>query len=164
MAPAEFAAAYRGGGRFARRLARGRQPEFGRGILNNNRRVVPQGGDDPPRRRPQTSPSLRGLTRAGGPASGRSCARVRNVDTNPIGVSPRPWESAPQGLFASVRLPRGAHSKEVVMLVIISDLHLTDGSSGATISCGAFEIFVERLRDLALAASKRVDGRYQPVE
>lgn len=50
------------------------------------------------------------------------------------------------------------------MLVIISDLHLTDGSSGATISCGAFEIFAERLRDLALAASKRLDGRYQPVE
>ncbi|MGD9648565.1 MAG: hypothetical protein AB7U73_22835 [Pirellulales bacterium] len=50
------------------------------------------------------------------------------------------------------------------MLVLISDLHLTDGSSGATISCGAFEIFAERLRELALAASRRADGRYQPIE
>lgn len=50
------------------------------------------------------------------------------------------------------------------MLVIISDLHLTDGSSGQTISPGAFDIFYERLVDLAIAASWRVDGRYRPIE
>jgi len=50
------------------------------------------------------------------------------------------------------------------MLVIISDLHLTDGTSGATISSGAFEVFAERLQDLACAASYRVDGSYRPVE
>lgn len=50
------------------------------------------------------------------------------------------------------------------MLVIISDLHLTDGTSGSTISTGAFEIFVERLRDLAFSASQRTDGSYRPIE
>lgn len=50
------------------------------------------------------------------------------------------------------------------MLVIISDLHLTDGTSGATISPAAFSIFAERLRDLAMNASWRADGRYRPVE
>lgn len=50
------------------------------------------------------------------------------------------------------------------MLVIISDLHLTDGSSGATISPGAFEIFAERLQDLAVAASRRLDGAYRPID
>lgn len=50
------------------------------------------------------------------------------------------------------------------MLVIISDLHLTDGSSGATISPGAFRLFTERLRELAYTASWRVDGSYRPIE
>ncbi len=50
------------------------------------------------------------------------------------------------------------------MLVIISDLHLTDGTSGASLPAGAFEIFGERLRDLALSASYRADGSYQPIE
>jgi hypothetical protein len=50
------------------------------------------------------------------------------------------------------------------MLVVISDLHLTDGSSGATISPGAFEIFAERLQDLAAQASWRSDGGYRPIE
>ncbi|MBX3415260.1 MAG: hypothetical protein KF708_21425 [Pirellulales bacterium] len=50
------------------------------------------------------------------------------------------------------------------MLVIISDLHLTDGTSGTTISSGAFEIFAERLHDLAASASWRADGRYRPIE
>ena len=50
------------------------------------------------------------------------------------------------------------------MLVIISDLHLTDGTSGHTISSGAFDIFYERLVDLAINASWRVDGKYQPIE
>lgn len=50
------------------------------------------------------------------------------------------------------------------MLVVISDLHLTDGSSGATISPGAFTVFAEGLQDLAVSASKRADGRYRPIE
>ena len=50
------------------------------------------------------------------------------------------------------------------MLAIISDLHLTDGTGGATINPGAFEIFVERVNDLAFRASWRADGKYRPVE
>ncbi|MEQ8209193.1 MAG: hypothetical protein RH917_05125 [Lacipirellulaceae bacterium] len=50
------------------------------------------------------------------------------------------------------------------MLVIISDLHLTDGTSGQTISPGAFELLGERLADLATSASFRQDGRYEPIE
>lgn len=50
------------------------------------------------------------------------------------------------------------------MLVIISDLHLTDGTGAATISPGAFDIFAEQLQDLAASASWRVDGSYRPLE
>ena len=50
------------------------------------------------------------------------------------------------------------------MLVIISDLHLTDGTSGSTISPGAFQLLGERLRDLAMGASQRRDGSYRPVD
>ncbi len=50
------------------------------------------------------------------------------------------------------------------MLVIISDLHLTDGTSGSTISPWAFEIFVQELRDAAISASWRPDGNYRPVD
>jgi UDP-2,3-diacylglucosamine pyrophosphatase LpxH len=50
------------------------------------------------------------------------------------------------------------------MLVIISDLHLTDGSSGQTIRTGAFKTFRERLRDLAYDASWRSDDKYEPIK
>jgi len=50
------------------------------------------------------------------------------------------------------------------MLVIISDLHLTDGTSGETISAGAFRIFRARLSDMAYDASWRANGTYKPVE
>ena len=54
------------------------------------------------------------------------------------------------------------------MLIIISDLHLTDGSSGTTIGVGAFEIFKERITNMAFKASFKVDDSgfrvYQPVE
>jgi UDP-2,3-diacylglucosamine pyrophosphatase LpxH len=50
------------------------------------------------------------------------------------------------------------------MLVIISDLHLTDGTSGTTISPGAFRLLCERLTDLAIGASFRRDGSYNPIE
>ncbi|MCA9236695.1 MAG: hypothetical protein KDA44_14570 [Planctomycetales bacterium] len=50
------------------------------------------------------------------------------------------------------------------MLVIISDLHLTDGTSGSMISPGAFALLRERLEDLALGASQRRDGTYRPID
>ena len=50
------------------------------------------------------------------------------------------------------------------MLVIISDLHLTDGTSGETIKANAFNIFAKRVRDMAIAASFRQDDIYKPIE
>jgi hypothetical protein len=50
------------------------------------------------------------------------------------------------------------------MLVIISDLHLADGSSGASVSPGAFSLFAKRLAEMAAAASWRTDGSYRPLE
>ncbi len=49
------------------------------------------------------------------------------------------------------------------MLVIVSDLHLTDGTSGETIKSGAFRVFRERLHDLAYDASWRAEDRYEPI-
>lgn len=50
------------------------------------------------------------------------------------------------------------------MLVIISDLHLTDDTTGKTINAGAFRDFRARLQELALDASRRAAGRFQPPE
>ncbi len=50
------------------------------------------------------------------------------------------------------------------MLVIVSDLHLNDGTAGSTISSGAFQLLAERLGDMALRASHRADGSYRPIE
>lgn len=50
------------------------------------------------------------------------------------------------------------------MLVIISDLHLTDGTSGETIRAGAFRAFRESLRELAYDASWRSDKNYLPID
>jgi UDP-2,3-diacylglucosamine pyrophosphatase LpxH len=50
------------------------------------------------------------------------------------------------------------------MLVIISDLHLTDGTSGETIRQGAFFLLRERLVSLAYDASWRSPGIYKPIE
>ena len=50
------------------------------------------------------------------------------------------------------------------MLVIISDLHLKDGTSGTSITPDAFRIFAERLQSMAYRASWRTDGKYRPVE
>lgn len=50
------------------------------------------------------------------------------------------------------------------MLVIVSDIHLTDGTSGGTVHQGTFRVFRERLRSLAYAASWRADGTYRPIE
>lgn len=50
------------------------------------------------------------------------------------------------------------------MLVIISDLHLTDGTSDTTLSAEAFFLFAERLRELATRAAWRSDGQFRPLE
>lgn len=49
------------------------------------------------------------------------------------------------------------------MLVIISDLHLTDGTTGKTVAADAFRMFREHVRNLAYDASWRSDGTYRPV-
>ena len=50
------------------------------------------------------------------------------------------------------------------MLVIISDLHLSDGSLGPTASAAAMELFAGKLNELAVAASCRADGRFRPID
>src|SRR5512139_3324695 len=50
------------------------------------------------------------------------------------------------------------------MLAIVSDLHLSDGTTGMRTPAGAFELFRARLEDMAYDASQRADGTYRPVE
>lgn len=50
------------------------------------------------------------------------------------------------------------------MLVIISDLHLTDGSTGMSIGASAFDDFRARLEEFAIDASHRTNGRYVPIK
>jgi hypothetical protein len=50
------------------------------------------------------------------------------------------------------------------MLVILSDVHLGDGTTAASISPVAFELFASRLREAAYFASFRKDGSYRPIE
>jgi UDP-2,3-diacylglucosamine pyrophosphatase LpxH len=50
------------------------------------------------------------------------------------------------------------------MLVIISDLHLGDGTTASSISPAAFDLFSNRLRETAYYASIRQDGTYRPME
>lgn len=50
------------------------------------------------------------------------------------------------------------------MLVIISDLHLTDGTSDATLSPETFYLFAERLRELATRAAWRANDQFRPLE
>ncbi|HVM71974.1 MAG TPA: hypothetical protein VMT91_09455, partial [Anaerolineales bacterium] len=49
------------------------------------------------------------------------------------------------------------------MLIIISDLHLMDGTCGKSIPASAFRLFTDRLYELALNASWREDGTYRPI-
>lgn len=49
------------------------------------------------------------------------------------------------------------------MLVIVSDLHLTDGTTGLRIPSGAFRVFRERLEDMAYDASKQDGDTYKPI-
>src|SRR5208337_3271385 len=58
----------------------------------------------------------------------------------------------------------GSDRTEDVMLVIVSDLHFTDGTSGETVRSGAFKLFRDALSDLAYGASWRANGKYRPVE
>lgn len=50
------------------------------------------------------------------------------------------------------------------MLVVISDLHLGDGSTARSIPANAFHLFANRLRETAYFASFRKDGTYKPIE
>jgi UDP-2,3-diacylglucosamine pyrophosphatase LpxH len=50
------------------------------------------------------------------------------------------------------------------MLVVISDLHLGDGSTASSIPANAFHLFANRLRETAYFASFRKDGMYKPIE
>ena len=50
------------------------------------------------------------------------------------------------------------------MLVIISDVHLNDGTTGVKLAPGAVSLFIQRLRESALNASWRADGAYRPIE
>ena len=50
------------------------------------------------------------------------------------------------------------------MLIIVSDIHLGDGTCGRSISPSAFQHFADRLKELARYASWRADGTYRPIE
>ncbi len=50
------------------------------------------------------------------------------------------------------------------MLVVVSDLHLGDGSTASSISANAFHLFAYRLRETAYFASIRKNGTYKPIE
>jgi UDP-2,3-diacylglucosamine pyrophosphatase LpxH len=50
------------------------------------------------------------------------------------------------------------------MLVIVSDLHLGDGTTADSIPASAFDVFARRLNETAYFASWRRDGSYQPIE
>src|SRR5690606_16795207 len=61
------------------------------------------------------------------------------------------------------RDPRNRRSRGEAMLVLLSDLHLTDGTSCETLDAEAMAIFIDRLQDLVVRASWRSDGSYRPV-
>jgi len=50
------------------------------------------------------------------------------------------------------------------MLIIVSDIHLGDGTCGKPITPAAFQLFANRLIELAHNASQRLDGKYRPVK
>lgn len=50
------------------------------------------------------------------------------------------------------------------MLVIVSDLHLGDGTTASSIAPSAFHLFANRLSETAYFASFRADGKYRPIE
>jgi len=50
------------------------------------------------------------------------------------------------------------------MLIIVSDIHLGDGTCGKPITPAAFQLFADRLKELARNASQRVGGKYRSVK
>jgi len=50
------------------------------------------------------------------------------------------------------------------MLIIVSDLHLGDGTTAESIPASAFHLFANRLREMAYFTSFRKDGKYHPIE
>lgn len=50
------------------------------------------------------------------------------------------------------------------MLLIVSDLHLGDGTTANSIPASAFELFAGRLQETIQFASWRVNGKYLPIE
>lgn len=50
------------------------------------------------------------------------------------------------------------------MLIIISDLHLGDGTTANSIASNAFDLFAGRLQEAVQFASWRRDGIYRPIE
>jgi len=50
------------------------------------------------------------------------------------------------------------------MLLIVSDLHLGDGTTANSIPASAFELFAGRLRETIQFASWRMNGKYLPIE
>jgi len=50
------------------------------------------------------------------------------------------------------------------LLIIVSDLHLVDGTSGEPISPAAFKLFADRIKELAINASWRRDQTYRPID
>jgi hypothetical protein len=54
--------------------------------------------------------------------------------------------------------------KDVEMLAIISDLHISDGTIGQPLPPGTMDLICERLCDLAWRASWRADGAYRPID
>ena len=50
------------------------------------------------------------------------------------------------------------------MLVIVSDLHLGDGTTASSITPSAFHLFANRLSETAYFASFRTDGKYRPLK
>src|SRR5574342_936424 len=54
--------------------------------------------------------------------------------------------------------------RRINMLVIISDVHLGDGTTANSIAPSAFRLFSNRLREMAYFASFRKDGIYRPID
>lgn len=50
------------------------------------------------------------------------------------------------------------------MLIIVSDIHLGDGTCEKPISPATFQLFADWLKELARNASKGVDGKYRPLK
>ncbi len=50
------------------------------------------------------------------------------------------------------------------MLIIVSDIHLSDGTCGKSLSASAFHLFADRLLELAFNASWKSNGIYQPIK